>query len=173
MAPPILVAKGLAEANAYVCPVTCGTCGCGLSSDSCVDCADNSDLCLKESNTAWKGYDCESAKRWCGSSRWGRDVLKCCPDACKRSERVSMSCAKSSNKCLQQKRYWSQYSCNDEESKKYCDRTATKWYHSMWGHNWQSDMFTCCPETCANEGHDISGALCNSVDASDSCVLEY
>lgn len=154
------------------CPVTCDLCGCGLSEESCGDCDDNSDRCLKAQDEKWKGHDCESAVGWCDNHEWGKHVNKCCPGVCKKSEKVAMRCDTNSDTCLQRKRHWGGGQvCNDDQSKKYCQKDSTPWWHTMWGLNWQYDMFTCCPQTCKNEGVDISWAMCNEVAASKTCKL--
>jgi len=150
------------------CPQTCGVCGCGLSKSSCTDCDDNSDLCLKDQHPEWSGWSCAEAEKYCDHHTWGVDVLKCCPNICKASGNVAMTCNVNSDTCLQKQALWGGTStCNSETSKHHCDAGTTPWYYSMWGINFQHDMLSCCPAACAAKGTDITWALCNHVLASN------
>lgn len=150
------------------CPQTCGVCGCGLSSESCTDCDDNSDLCLKNEHQEWSGWSCVEAEKYCDHHKWGENVLKCCPNVCKTSGNVAMTCSVNSDTCLQKQALWGgSVTCNSETSLFHCDAGTTPWYYAMWGINFQEDMLTCCPAACAARGTDISWALCNKVVAAN------
>jgi hypothetical protein len=156
------------------CPVTCNVCGCGLSDEDCTDCDDNSDMCLKAKAAKWKGYDCARAQKYCDHYKWGKHVVSCCPEVCKKTNDLSMHCAKNNDECLQKQRWWGGgYVCDEQKSTKYCKKGSTPWYHSMWGNNWRYDMITCCPKACDDAGQDIEKALCQHVAASDTCQLSY
>ena len=139
---------------------------------SVYDCATSSDTCL-QAQVGWSTDDtCASAaKDYCGDSKRGDDIRRCCPSACAAlnvslatapcvtnisaalpTQRHSvLDCATSSNACLQAQPAWSTSDTCSASAEKYCADAE-----------WGRDMRRCCPSVCAALNVSLATAPCNT-----------
>jgi hypothetical protein len=129
-----------------------GVGGCEASAEKCTDCGGTSNMCLQLRKGWNPSHTCDNSKKWCTHSKWGKDMLDCCPGVCNTKadedgECQLTGCSESTGACTKCDDYsdmclrylWksSKFNCEAARDKGYCN-------HKKFG----PDMVTCCPGMC-------------------------
>jgi len=139
--------------------------GCEASNATCQDCAGTSTWCLQSRDHWTPNHNCENSKKWCADSKWGKDMLECCPGVCNTAadadgacqltgcsalDAPCTDCDDNSDLCLRKESGKKHMTCEKA-------RDVKGWCNSD---KHREHMLTCCPGMCEAQPNNADGGQC-------------